>query len=183
MTEPRPRAGASERSRPVAPRGLFSVAQIQHILRVEFARAQRYRYPLSCLMIAVDQLESLRDLGGYEIKEQVLESVVGMLQSATRTSDFLGRTADDRLAVVIPHTPREGARALAERLRARARDLRLPSAAGERRLTLSIGLAWLAGEGMLYSDALLSLAETAQGEASAQGGDRSIERALGGPES
>src|SRR5438552_11911730 len=109
LSEPRPRAAPSESTRPAAPRGLFSVAQIQHILRVEFARAQRYRYALACLMISVDQLESLRDLCGYEIKEQVLESVVGLLQNATRTSDFLGRTADDRLAVLIPHTPKEGA--------------------------------------------------------------------------
>ena len=27
-------------------RSLYSVAQIQHVLRVEFTRAQRYRYPI-----------------------------------------------------------------------------------------------------------------------------------------
>ena len=45
--------------------GVFSLSQIRHLMRVEFGRAQRYGYPLSCLVISVDRLDSLRDLVTY----------------------------------------------------------------------------------------------------------------------
>ena len=37
--------------------GLFSLSQIQHLMRVEFNRAQRYEYPITCMLIAVDRLD------------------------------------------------------------------------------------------------------------------------------
>ena len=61
-------------------RSLFSLAQIQHLIRVEFHRAQRYGYPLSCLMVGVDRLNQLRDLYGYDSKEAVLEEVIEILK-------------------------------------------------------------------------------------------------------
>ena len=78
-------------------RSLFSLTQIQHLMRVEFNRAQRYDYPIVCLMISVDRLGHLRDLYGYEAKEEIIDEVVALLKAQTRSSDFLGRMADDRL--------------------------------------------------------------------------------------
>jgi diguanylate cyclase (GGDEF)-like protein len=172
-----------EATRPesTTPRGLFSVAQIQHVLRVEFGRAQRYRYPLVCLLVAVDQLGGLRDRFGYEIKEEALAAVVSLLQRSTRSSDFLGRTADDRLMAVIPHTSLAGARALAERLRRGAATLEIARAKGATPITLSLGLSSNQTEGVLYYDALLSAAESALADASAAGGDRLCERAPRAP--
>ena len=39
-----------------AERSLFSLAQIQHLMRVEFNRAGRYSYPIVCMIIAIDRL-------------------------------------------------------------------------------------------------------------------------------
>ena len=158
-------------------RSLFSVAQIQHVLRVEFGRAQRYRYPLVCLVISIDQLGALRDRHGYDAKESVFEAIVKLLDLATRTSDFLGRTADDRLLAVIPHTGMEGARKLAARLLEGARKVALDAQLAGSSLTLSIGAVSSEHEGLMYYDALLSSAESAQIEASAAGGDRLVEKA------
>ena len=157
-------------------RGLFSVAQIQHVMRIEFGRAQRYRYPLVCMLISIDQLEALRDLHGYEVKEVVVDAVVRLLQDATRTSDFLGRTADDRLMAVIPHTAPEGARVLAQRLLANARQLTFPKLAQPATITLSVGASTNEHAGIMYFDTLLSTAEEALAEATSAGGDRYIER-------
>ncbi|MBK7876642.1 MAG: diguanylate cyclase [Planctomycetes bacterium] len=151
-------------------RALYSVAQIQHILRVEFQRARRYGYPLACIVLSVDQLGSVRDRLGYEAKEQVLEAIVELLQRNTRGSDFLGRTADDRLIVVVPHTPADGVRVLCERLLSEARKLAL---AGAGRSTLSLGWADSSAVQVAYHDELLALAEAAHADASAQGGDQS----------
>lgn len=163
------------------PRGLYSVAQIQHILRIEFARAQRYRYPLACLLVAIDPLESVRDAHGYEVKEEVVASVVERLAQSTRASDFLGRTADDRLMAVVPHTSVEGARALAKRLIAGVRESPVAHLPQPIPVTLSVGFACSQAESSLYFDTLLSSAEAALAEAIAAGGDRAIERLPLGP--
>lgn len=163
-------------SRPEGGRSLFSVAQIQHVLRIEFGRAQRYRYPLVCLVLSIDQLGALRDRHGYEAKEALFEAIVDLLEEATRGSDFLGRTADDRLLAVIPHTSLEGARTLAERLLRDARGLALPAPLTGVRVTLSIGLTSNAREGLMYHDAMFVAAESAHAEAAAAGGDRFVEK-------
>jgi diguanylate cyclase (GGDEF)-like protein len=155
---------------------LFSVAQIRHVLRTEFGRAQRYRYPLAVLVLSIDQIGALRDRLGFEAKETMFAAVVGLLTDATRTSDFLGRTPDDRLMAIVPHTDAAGLRALSLRLIERARTLDAGLPPGES-ITLSIGGASIATEALLYHDALLDAAEAAQADATSQGGDRFVERA------
>ncbi len=179
MTQPRPRENVERSSTRPEDRGLYSVAQIQHLLRLEFARAQRYAYPLSCLLLAVDQLDALRDRHGYEFKEQVIERVVDLLKRATRSSDFLGRTADDRLVLLLPHTSAVGARTLAARLVETAGALAGELGGQQARVSLSVGLASSAGEDTLFHDALYQAAEQALDEAVAAGGGRFQERRLG----
>ena len=36
--------------------GLFSYTQILHLLKIEFARARRYQYELSCVLVEIDRL-------------------------------------------------------------------------------------------------------------------------------
>ncbi|MCY2961681.1 MAG: diguanylate cyclase [Planctomycetota bacterium] len=160
-------------TRPADGRRLFSVAQIQHVLRTEFGRSQRYKYPLAVLVVAVDQLGAIRDRRGYESKEAVVEGVVKLLFESTRSSDFLGRTPDDRLMAVVPHTDEAGARTLAERLLAGARALAVGDAAGER-FTLSIGATSTRDGEPLFPDVLLTAAEAAQADAVSAGGDRFV---------
>lgn len=181
MTDPRSQASTPRSHTPPEERGLYSVAQIQHLLRIEFARAQRYSYPLSCMLLAVDQLDALRDRHGYEFKEQVLECLVDLLKRATRSSDFLGRTADDRLALLLPHTPPQGARTLGARLIENSGVLSAELGGNLARVSVSIGLCSLEGEGMLFHDALYRGAELALEEAIAGGGGRLCVRAAGGP--
>ncbi len=180
MTDPRPQASAQRSYTPPEARGLYSVAQIQHLQRIEFARAQRYGYPLACMLLAVDQLDTLRDLHGYEFKEQVLERLVELLKRATRSSDFIGRTADDRLVLLLPHTPPQGARTLAARLIENSGVLSADLGGEVARVSVSIGLSTLQGESVLFHDALYREAELALEEAIAAGGGRLQVRAAGG---
>lgn len=153
-------------------RSLFSLAQIQHLMRVEFNRAQRYDYPIACMLIAVDRLGHLRDLYGFDAKEEILEGVVGLLKAQTRSSDFLGRMADDRLLAVVPHTSPEGATILVGRLLEGARSLEFNADGRAMQVTLSIGSSHNAGGATLFFDAMLASAEEALADASAGGGDR-----------
>jgi len=158
-------------------RQLYSVAQIHHILRVEFGRSARHRYPLACLVISVDRLEGFRDRHGYEAKERVLDHVVLLLRGATRGSDYLGRTADDRLVAVVPHTDSVGARALSQRLLERARGSRIERLPEPFGISLSIGAAATGDGAETFHDAILAGAERALDEAVAGGGGRVVDAA------
>jgi len=151
---------------------VFSLSQIRHLMRVEFSRAQRYGYPLSCLVLACDRLDQLRDLHGFELKERVVDSFVELLVDQTRTCDYLGRLMDDRLMAVLPHTTRQGAESVARRMLDAARLRSFESPSGPVRVTLSIGLSHYEDDNTLFFDSLVAAAETALARAAAEGGDR-----------
>jgi diguanylate cyclase (GGDEF)-like protein len=157
---------------------VLSLAQIQHLMRVEFSRAQRYGYPIACLVVAIDRLGELRDRLGYEAKEALIEAVIDLLDERTRGSDFLGRLPDDRFLVVVPHTPPEGVELLAGRLVESARGLAVPALGGEP-VTLSLGGSWTTSGETLFFDDLRAQAERALERAVLAGGDRAE---LGAPE-
>ena len=159
--------------------GVFSLSQIRHLMRVEFGRAQRYGYPLSCLVIGIDRLEALRDLYGYDFRESVLAAVIELLQEETRTCDYLGRLMDDRLMAILPHTTAEGAQAGSRRILAAARKLSFTPQASSLGVTLSIGLSHYEDDNTLFFDSLVEAAEGALSEAMKSGGDRSAHRVPG----
>ena len=165
---------------PLAPsppgRALLSSAQIHHVLRVEFGRARRHGYPVACLVIAIDRLELLRDRLGYEAKESVVDAVVSLLRRATRSSDAIGRTPDDRLIAVVPHTHGDGAGLLGQRILELARTIRIERIAEPFEVSLSIGAASTRTGASLFHDALLGAAEAALSDAVAAGGNRFVER-------
>jgi diguanylate cyclase (GGDEF)-like protein len=159
--------------------GVFSLSQIRHLMRVEFGRAQRYGYPLSCLVIAVDRLDSLRDLYGYEFRESVLEAVIELLQEETRTCDYLGRLMDDRLMAILPHTTSAGAEAGARRILTAARRLSFTPQGARIGASLSIGISHYEDDNTLFFDSLVEAAEGALLEAAKSGGDRFVHRIPG----
>jgi len=150
---------------------ILSLAQIQHLMRVEFSRAQRYGYPIMCLVLALDQLGDVRDSLGYDVKEEVLAEFIALLGEQTRGSDFLGRLPDDRFMIVVPHSPPGQVDVLARRLVTGTREMRLPQL-GERGLTLSIGGSWMVSGETLFFDDLLRTAQRCLAEAIGAGGDR-----------
>jgi diguanylate cyclase (GGDEF)-like protein len=125
----------------------------------------------------VDRLGHLRDLHGYEAKEEVLSAIIAMLKSTTRGSDFLGRLADDRLLAVVPHTDIAGARAMAARLLAGADALDFEGGGRTLRVTLSLGISYSTEEATLFYDSMLQSAEDGLAEAVTAGGARFVVKA------
>jgi len=151
---------------------LFSFAQIQHLMRVEFGRAQRYEYPMGCLMVQVDRLAQLRDLHGFDCKEGVMAVVVEEIERQTRDSDLLGKMPDDRFLLVLPHVPSESAAIVGQRLLEGVRERSIPAGDAELRVTLSLGAGWSDGGETLFFDALIECAGEALKAAVEEGGDR-----------
>ena len=151
---------------------LFSLTQIRHLMRVEFGRAQRYGFAITCMLVEIDRLGYLRDLYGYDLKESVLEDVIATLQKQTRGCDYLGRQVDDRLMAIMPHTNRAGAIAAAERLISATKTLSFQVDGRGLQVTITVGCSICEGDSTMFFDQLVESAESALAEASLAGGDR-----------
>jgi two-component system cell cycle response regulator len=97
--------------------GLYNRRYFLENLTQEIQRAQRYGVPLCLLLLDIDYFKRINDTYGHLAGDQVLATVGSRLQSAVRTTDFLGRYGGEEFCVALPHTPLNPARGVAERLR------------------------------------------------------------------
>jgi diguanylate cyclase (GGDEF)-like protein len=97
--------------------GLRNRSRFFDDLRREFAAARRYDHPLSLLTLDVDGLKGVNETQGYDAGDRLLLVVSELLLQRLRVRDIAARIGDDDFAVILPHTPLEGARTLAERIR------------------------------------------------------------------
>lgn len=156
--------------------GLFTPEQIRGLMRAEYERANRYGFPVLCLLIGVDRLLELQDLYGYESRESIVEGVVETVTRVTRASDFLGCMQEDRVLVLLTHTDRETGQKLAERILSGARGLEFQSEGRRIRVTVSIGVSHNQHRGARTFEGMIDVAEEALHSAMRSGGDRYVER-------
>ncbi len=167
----KPLASQVPRVEPPGEEALFNEAQVLHLFKVEFARARRYREPLSCAIVSVDRLDEKADLHGPRIRAPLLKEVMLFLRKAVRVSDFLGVYEREGILVLLPHTDLEGCRALAERIKEEIKKEEFLVEGTPYQVTLSIGIAASTGKDLLFHDALLKEAERAWYFAQERGGD------------
>ncbi len=159
-----------ERSRDGGDAGVFSYAQILYLLKIEFARARRYQYQLSCVLVEIDRLGTLGDLHGSALRDQVEHAVAELLNRHSRSCDFVGRLGE-RFVIVLPHTDAKGAQLLAQRLHDRVSGLDVRVDDRNLRISASIGVATHDGDDSIFFDAVLKRAEGALAQVVSRGGD------------
>jgi diguanylate cyclase (GGDEF)-like protein len=126
--------------------GLFNKRYFEERLAFEFARATRYRIPLSCMMLDVDHLRAINESFGQEFGDQVLKEVAKATKQTLRQVDLVARYGGEEFTALLPETgPRQAFR-VSERVRQRVGSLRVPhvSAEGQKNViacTISIGVA------------------------------------------
>ena len=79
--------------------------------------ARRYNHPLSLVMFDIDDLKSINDNYGHLIGDRVLSAVAEVVDRELRSSDIFARWGGDEFAILLPHTTRQQAYELAERIR------------------------------------------------------------------
>lgn len=159
---------------------LFTPKEVELLMHVEFERAQRYQYAVSCLVFEVDRLEHLHTMHGYESRSEVLQRVLDLVKETTRTGDLLGYVEEGRLLCVLPHTGAQSARGLCDRLLGRARNLVFQTGETSVRVTLSVGLSHNEHQGDIRFQTLRRVALEGLAVAQAAGGDRWAETELYG---
>lgn len=113
-------------------------------LAKEWRRAQRDKTPLGLVMIDVDHFKAYNDTYGHPAGDACLKAVARAVQDAAhRPYDLAARYGGEEMAVLLPATPAEGCRIVAERLRATVEGLGLPHAGSKTTsvVTISVGVA------------------------------------------
>ncbi len=156
--------------------GLYNRGAVDKLLHQELLRAQRYRRPLSLLVVDLDFFKRVNDTHGHQAGDQVLCAFAGTLDQAVRQSDFVGRFGGEEFVVVLPETPLDQAVELAERLRKNVEETVFLEQRGGIQLTVSVGVAAFPEHGEL-DQALFAAADAAVYRAKNQGRNR-VEKAI-----
>lgn len=127
---------------------LHNFRYFQDQIRTEARRAEREEATLALLMIDVDDFKNFNDTRGHLAGNVALRRLAGVLKKAVRETDSAARYGGEEFAVLLPHTPKNGALKVAEKIRrsvekagiGRGKD---PDA---KPLTVSIGLATTPGD-------------------------------------
>lgn len=121
--------------------GLPNRRKLDEVLTQEWTRAMRAGKPLSLLVIDVDYFKAFNDRHGHPGGDEALRNVaITLAESIRRPADFVARYGGEEFVAVLPETDLEGARAVAEKIRAAVQDLPL-FANDIKPLTVSIGIA------------------------------------------
>lgn len=145
---------------------------LESSLQREFDLVTRYEQPLSVMMIDIDRFKSINDRFGHAAGDTVLKQVVNEIKRTSRCADMLFRYGGEEFVLVLNKTGAEGARIIAERLRASIAGLSCLHEDIEIPVTISVGCATLnAGE---CKEALLGRADMAVYAAKKDGRNRVV---------
>lgn len=119
----------------VANRGGFDKRIVE-----EVAHSRRIKYPLSLLFVDVDKFKTVNDTFGHEAGDNVLRAVADAMKSRVRQTDYIARYGGDEFVVLLPDTPADEAKRLAEELLDNVRDSGFHDRGEPVEITLSIGV-------------------------------------------
>ena len=109
----------------------------------EWQRAQRTHTPLSFILLDIDYFKKFNDLYGHGKGDRCLYKVAQAIGSkGTRPADMAFRIGGEEFSVILPDTPFEGAKIVAEKIRSGVERLQIPHEASEisECITVSIGV-------------------------------------------
>ncbi len=127
---------------------LLNRLRLDELLEIEVERANRYRHPLSIIMIDIDFFKGINDMFGHRVGDQVLISFADLLRTRVRRIDSVGRWGGEEFLVLMPDSTQYAAGQLAEKLREATADHVFP---GIGAITCSFGVAQYQG-GQSISD-------------------------------
>jgi diguanylate cyclase (GGDEF)-like protein len=144
---------------------------LNEFLKAEIAQARRYSVPLSLVILDLDRQKELLRAHGQKIIDSLVTQVAAVLTRSSRQSDVLARTGPFEFTIVLPHTEREGAAEVAERMRNIIAQSTFTIGSSVGTVTVSIGLCQFSAEMDDEGKTLLSHARAALAQAHASGGN------------
>ncbi|HEX5269633.1 MAG TPA: diguanylate cyclase [Gemmataceae bacterium] len=158
--------------------GLLNRRAVEDIANGELRRHSRYRGHLAMGIIDVDHFKHINDTHLYPGGDYVLVHLTRVLSGLLRTVDSIGRIGGEEFLVVAPETTVEGARKLAERIRAAVEEASFLYNGKEIPVTVSVGFAVAGPDSPADYKRMKLLASQTVHEAKEQGRNRTVIRGL-----
>lgn len=126
--------------------GLYNRRHFAVEAAAELARAHRAHSPSSILIADIDYFKKVNDQYGHPAGDLVLKEVAHVLTRTVRATDVVARLGGEEFIVLMPHTARDGAMALAEKLRSSMGKYPVQVETQSLAVTVSVGVSELAGD-------------------------------------
>jgi diguanylate cyclase (GGDEF)-like protein len=157
---------------------IYNSRYLKRRLEEEFARARRYGFPLSLLLLDIDDFRKVSDDHGHPAGDLVLKGIGEILRETVRDVDVPACYGREEVAILLPHTTGTDAAILAERIRRTIENHLFPvdAPAGSGiplRCTVSIGVAVMTRE-CAEAGRLLEMADAAMCRAKEDGRNRTV---------
>jgi len=155
---------------------LYNQTYIKARLQEEIYRSERYKYPLSLMMIDLDGFKNINDQYGHIVGDRILREFSNFLLEMTRSSDISARYGGEEFLIILPQTECLDAASAAERIRKEISDY--PFRVGVPRektcqFTVSIGVYTSPSSGQSVEE-LIELADAALYRAKKEGKNKVI---------
>ncbi|MGH9389708.1 MAG: GGDEF domain-containing protein, partial [Vicinamibacteria bacterium] len=154
---------------------LFNHRHFHEQLAHEVRRSRRHGFPLSLLMIDIDDFKEYNDAHGHPAGDQVMLRVASLLSQNLRQTDIAARYGGEEFAVILSNTALDASMVIAEKIRQAIESHPFPFGGHEfvGRLTVSVGAASFEAANESPSD-LVKRADAALYRAKREGKNRSV---------
>lgn len=123
--------------------GANNRAALDKTLQREVELAHRHRLPLSVVLLDLDKFKDINDGYGHSAGDYILKTLVTCIDETVRGSDMLFRYGGEEFMLILSGTDSEGAKRIAERLRAAIEAYPFVYDRQEIAVTASFGVATL----------------------------------------
>lgn len=123
--------------------GLYNHRHFRKQLNLEVNRAERYRRPVSLMMIDIDYFKQYNDTNGHVKGNEVLRDLGEILRDGSREVDIVARYGGEEFTIIMPETEKKEAGILSERVRKKVEQHKFPKTTKlpGKKITVSVGTA------------------------------------------
>ncbi len=121
--------------------GLYNRRGLLELGRHEVERFQRFKQPLSAIMMDIDHFKHVNDTYGHPVGDQVLRGLAERSRSLIRQVDIISRYGGEEFAILLPETDLFQASSIAERLRRAIEEAPIVTEQGPITITVSLGVS------------------------------------------
>ena len=153
--------------------GLPNRRYLEERLAEELNRSRRYDYPMSFLMIDIDDFKAYNDKNGHQAGDLALQITAHCLKAALRAADVASRYGGEEFCILLPQTALSEAGTIADRIRHRVNTTHYPHGKSQPlgRVTISVGVSTFSPI-INTSENIIAAADRALYQAKSLGKDR-----------
>ncbi len=121
--------------------GLYNHKFFYKLLKAEIARADRYNYSFSLIMIDIDDFKKINDNHGHQMGDTILKEIASIFKSFVRITDSAVRYGGEEFAIILSQTAKQHGRVFADRIVKGVATSTLKGLSHNEAITVSAGLA------------------------------------------